>query len=142
MLVRNRELDPPGTCRFSSRKNVFAVHATPFPKDWWGTTAGVIDPREVSFQTFFFLGSLNELQCSTHPARLSLVVSFSPTSLTLTRMCNTAMFNAAGLRVSRTLHPAMAVAAIVAKRIAAGAKGRDQRYNRRYPGKRGGYSHL
>ncbi|CAN0216292.1 unnamed protein product, partial [Ectocarpus sp. 12 AP-2014] len=43
------------------------------------------------------------------------------------RMCNIAMSNAAGLRVSRALHPSMAVAAIVAKRIARGKKGRDQR---------------
>ncbi|CAN0548419.1 unnamed protein product, partial [Ectocarpus sp. 12 AP-2014] len=43
------------------------------------------------------------------------------------RMCNVAMSNAAGLRVSRALHPSMAVAAIVAKRIARGKKGRDQR---------------
>jgi len=37
------------------------------------------------------------------------------------------MSNAAGLRVSRALHPALAVAAIVAKRISRGQKGKDQR---------------
>ncbi|CAN0000598.1 unnamed protein product [Pylaiella littoralis] len=42
------------------------------------------------------------------------------------RMCSTAIANSAGLRVSRSLHPAMAVVAIVAKRIATGTKGRDQ----------------
>lgn len=44
------------------------------------------------------------------------------------RMCNTAMLKAAGLRVSRALNHSMAVAAIVAKRIASGPKGRDHRY--------------
>eukprot|EP00903_Cladosiphon_okamuranus_P012867 g12018.t1 len=42
-------------------------------------------------------------------------------------LCNTAMSNAAGLRVSRALHPSMAVAAMIAKRIAKGRKGKDQR---------------
>lgn len=43
------------------------------------------------------------------------------------RMCNAAMFNSTDLRVSRALDSAMAVAAIVAKRIASGEKGRDHR---------------
>lgn len=52
---------------------------------------------------------------------------FLSLSLARERQCNNAMSNAAGLRVSRALHPAMAVAAIVAKRIARGEKGKDQR---------------